>query len=135
MAAAVEQVTTQIHTFGSAVEIDPGHALLQEVHRSAGHVAWLNVQLEQSSPSCLADNALVGLYRKEREHLVRTCKAALDVGIAEREVRFAEDQGRFIATVLLAALAAAGLTGPQFAEARHSVAEALRSRVTRKELG
>ena len=66
MASAVELVTTQIHTFGSAVEIDPGHALLQEVHRSAGHVAWLNVQLEQSSPSCLADNALVGLYRKER---------------------------------------------------------------------
>jgi carotenoid cleavage dioxygenase-like enzyme len=40
------------------------------------------------------------LYQKERTHLVRTCKMAVDMGCAERTVQLAEDQGRLIAAVM-----------------------------------
>ena len=129
VAAAREEVHARLTTFGTPIAVDPGVALLQEVHRTAGHVAWLALQVQEAHTSELPGSALIVLYQREREHLVRTCKTALDVGIAEREVKFAEQQGHVIAAVLMAALAALNLSAQQLADARRVVAEQLRGKV------
>lgn len=103
--------------YGLPVEVDPGVALLQEVYRTAGHVAFL-----QQAVGEMGEHEMVGpvgregiddqgieshprtvpsvwlnLYMEERQHLARVCKMALDVGIAERQVRIAEQQGELLA--------------------------------------
>jgi hypothetical protein len=40
------------------------------------------------------------LYQRERTHLVRVSKAALDAGVSERLVRLAEQQGMLLAQVI-----------------------------------
>jgi hypothetical protein len=44
-----DQAAAAVVTFGLPREVEPGQALLEEVHRSAGHVAWLG-QLVASLP-------------------------------------------------------------------------------------
>jgi hypothetical protein len=104
-------------TFGRPVEVDPGQALLEEVHRTAGHVAWLaSVVAELDKDSVVwgvveeidrppgedgggggvetkrkaAPNAWVLLYQQERQHLARVAKAAIDAGVSERVVQVYE---------------------------------------------
>ena len=80
------EVRARASTYGKPLDVDPSTALLMEVHRSAGHVAWLNDAVS-TQPDVRTHEAqvLVELYRREREHLVRVCRGALDVGVAERE--------------------------------------------------
>jgi hypothetical protein len=114
--AAAEAVAT----FGLPREVDPLQALVEEVHRTAGHIAWL-----ESLISSLPENELkhrdvtgrferpavwVEMYQAERAHLVRVAKACVDARVAEREVRLAEEQGRQLASVLH--VAAGGDAGP-----------------------
>ncbi len=47
----------------------------------------------------------VELYQAERSHLVRVAKACVDAGVAERQVRLAEEKGRQLASVLQNVLA------------------------------
>ncbi len=127
VAAAKQRVAGEMATLGYPIEVDPGVALLQEVHRTAGHVAWLGEQVRDAPLSTERSAQIIVLYQRERDHLVRSCKMALDVGIAEREVRFAQEQGQQIAAVLSAALVALRLTGAELDRARAVVAEQLRS--------
>lgn len=55
------------------------------------------------------------MYQKERSHLVAVCKAAVTMGVAERAVRIAEDQGQLMASVIMAIFndTALGLTYEQ----------------------
>lgn len=101
-------------TFGAPIEDkDPGTILLEEVGRTAGHVAWLGERIQmfgldlsdagallQLSEQGYEKAAWVNLYQSERQHLIRACKAALDAGVAERKVRLAEEQGALLATVI-----------------------------------
>src|SRR5262245_27142449 len=41
MAAVKERIAAAANTLGNPIVVDPGVALLQEVHRTAGHVACL----------------------------------------------------------------------------------------------
>lgn len=106
--------------FGAPIQVDPGVALLQEIHRTAGHVAWLERKVRTMKESAIVwgkvaveeekkegggptgDYTLVRrqqastvnvwwqLYQKEREHLARISLAAIKAGIEERRVRLAE---------------------------------------------
>jgi hypothetical protein len=106
--------------FGAPIEVDPGIALLQEIHRTAGHVAWLERRVRTMKESEMVwgktmveeeskegggptgDYTLVRrqmsatvnvwwqIYQKEREHLARISLAAIKAGIEERRVRLAE---------------------------------------------
>lgn len=113
-----------VATYGLPRDIDPASALLEEVHRTAGHVAWLSQKISSLPEADLtwgvvsetdvtasafpgADteraaraNVWLELYHKERTHLVRVSKAALDAGISERLVRLAEQQGAMLADVI-----------------------------------
>lgn len=119
-----------VATYGLAVEVDPLQALLDELHRTAGHVAWLGALiadlehtededgktrsgLRQWRPAgefggSWVPSVWVELYQSERTHLARVAKSCLDAGVEERRVRLAEDQGRLVADVIRRIVAGLG---------------------------
>lgn len=128
-AAEREAAEEAVVTYGLPLEIDPLQALLEEVYRTAGHVAWLNqvirgleqdnltrgvtktVQLPDGTKRIEAGAGLsvwVGLYQSERAHLAKVAKAAVDAGIEERLVHIAEEQAKQLASVIRAIVAALG---------------------------
>ncbi len=124
VAARMEQARRAVATYGLPREVDPAAALLEEVHRTAGHVAWLHQKVQEideadlvwgvveevdkgsgeftgtDTTSAAKPNIWLELYHRERKHLVDVTKAALAAGIAERQVRLAEQQGALIVGVL-----------------------------------
>jgi hypothetical protein len=138
-------------TYGLPIEISPADALLQEVHRTAGHVAWLGERIQSLTPDDLVwstarevdkratetpgidttqaavEHAWVRLYREERAHLAAVSKAALAAGIEERRVRLAESQGALLAGVIRAVLGDLDLTPVQLERAAEAVPRHLRS--------
>jgi hypothetical protein len=123
--------------YGLPRVIDPAEALLEEVHRTAGHVAWLQAAVAEFDAAALswgvtssvsktsgefpgidttesaAPPVLLELYLRERKHLVDVAKAALAAGIDERRVRLAETQGLLIVRVINAILDDLHLTARQ----------------------
>jgi hypothetical protein len=136
-AARMEMARQAVVTYGLPREVAPDVALLEEVHRTAGHVAWLGQKVAALDPEEItwgvaeevdrgsgeftgvdrtekaAVNVWVQLYQQERKHLTDVCKAALAAGIAERQVRLAEQQGALLAGVIGRVLDALGLTPAQ----------------------
>lgn len=117
-----EKAAKAVATFGLPREISPDAALLEEVHRTAGHVAWLGelVQLADTSQltqrgeqGIITESVWLKLYQDERAHLVSVCKAAIAAGIAERQVRLAEQQGMLLAGAVRQILERLGLTPEQ----------------------
>jgi hypothetical protein len=107
----------QAKFFGQPKATDPHSALMDEIGRTAGIVGWLEDKLqrlkEDGTPEegvltqwskQLGDSPSVWMvmYQQEREHLVRTCVAAIKAGVAERKVQIAEQQGRLIAAMMFA---------------------------------
>jgi hypothetical protein len=105
--------------------VEPHEALLEEVWRTAGHVGWLGGVVRGLEPQQLvrgitktvqfrdgtrtvearaAVDVWVKLYQEERDRLVRVAKAAIDVGVEERQVRLAEGQAQQLARVIRAIL-------------------------------
>jgi hypothetical protein len=113
-----------VQTFGLPRDVDPHTALLEELWRTAGHVAWLGqvvADLEQGSivwgvtehrvgegPEGPIDvttrkaavNTWVELYQAERKHLTHVAAECVKAGIEERRTRLAEEQGLLLATVV-----------------------------------
>jgi hypothetical protein len=133
-AARMEMARQAVVTYGLPREVAPDVALLEEVHRTAGHVAWLGevvAGLDQDditwglaeevdkgsgeftgvdSTNKAGVNVWVQLYQVERKHLAAVCKDALAAGIAERQVQLAEQQGALLAGVIGRVLDALGLS-------------------------
>lgn len=100
-----------LNTYGLPKDVDPQTALLQEVQRTAGHVDWLedlvhNLEsqdaLKQYTEAGIAPAVWISMLVDERKHLVNAASAAIKCGVAERQVRIAEEQGRLLAMVLQA---------------------------------
>lgn len=135
-AANRDKAATAVAVFGLPVDVDPQDALAAEVHRTAGHVAWLGAKIagfqadaELVDTGRSAPSAFVALYQAERAHLVRVTKAALDAGVAERQVRFAEAQGRQVAEVV------SGIIAGMFAElVAAGIDDALLARIRRERI-
>lgn len=108
--ARTQQARQAVDRYGLPREIDPHDALLEEVHRAAGAVSWLGqiVAVLHDDKGDLVESTMFGeqpsvwlkLYQQEREQLRRVAKTAIDAGIAERQVRLAEQQGELIAQVI-----------------------------------
>lgn len=133
-----------VATFGLPVDVTPEHAILQELARTNGHVLWLADVVADLEPqhltwgktqeeegfdgqgevskttSTAAVNVWVELYERERTHLLAVAKAALAAGIAERQIRLAEQQGQLVADLLRAVIGdpELGLTPAQIVTAR-----------------
>lgn len=109
-----------LEAFGIPVVIDPHTALLEELHRTAGAVAWLGALVaeldreeviwgttkvktggddggttEEAKP-----NIWYELWARERKHLVEVANACVKAGIEERRIALAESQGRMLAAVV-----------------------------------
>lgn len=149
--AQMETARRAVVTYGLPREVAPDVALLEEVHRTAGHVAWLGevvAGLEQGDVTWgqteetrkgsgefpgtdvtekAAVNVWVHLYQAERKHLTEVCKAALAAGIAERQVRLAEQQGTILAGVIGRVLEELNLTADQRARVPEIVPRELRA--------
>lgn len=155
---AKTQLERSVRTLGLPVTTTPQQALLDELYRSAGAVAWLEAEVgklqaedltwgtaseekrtgvgemetevdltttvKQAKPSVLYE-----MYTRERTHLVYVAKVAIQCGIAERQIKLAEEQGRAIADAIRAVLEAPGLelTTVQLTVARTEAARVLRS--------
>lgn len=76
-----------------------------------------------------ARRALVDLEAQERDRCVRYAKVAHDMGIAEREVRLAEQQGELMATVIRNILGDLGLSPAQLELAPAAIQRRLREAV------
>ena len=147
----MEKARRAVATYGLPVDIDPAEALLQEVHHTAGHVAWLREQVAAISPEALVWgrtktrqgrgpdgpvdvtdegaelNVWLQLYQQERKHLVAVCSAALSAGVEERRVRLAESQGATLAGVIRAVLDDLGLSAAQLERVAEVVPRHLRA--------
>lgn len=125
-------------SFGTPAEgADPAETVLDEIRWAAGHVAWLRERVQETEPeafvwgvesevdkesgefpgvdttSSAKTNAWVRLYGEERDRLIRMCKIAHDMGIAERHVELAERVGSLMAGLLRGVLAELNLTEEQ----------------------
>lgn len=104
------EAAAAVQTFGLPREVDPEVALLEEIHRTAGHVEWLGQKIASLDESEVASTAWHEIYAQERGHLARVAKGAIDAGLAERRVRIAEEQGRLFAGAIRAILSDLQLT-------------------------
>jgi hypothetical protein len=147
VAAEKQMAEQRMRTYGSPIDVEPHVALLEEVRRTAGHVAWLSEvvsdllhdgdgyseSIDDDGKRTLRPktglkqmdmggkfekpSVWVELYQEERRMLARVCKMALDVGVAERQVRVAEVQGELLASTIRAILGDLGLSKEQQREA------------------
>lgn len=124
------------HGLARKLNVTPWEALLEEVRRTAGAVAWLQMKVAETEDDeqLLEDSQSVDdagmasgpapmrpwyrMYVAERQWLGRVSKMALDAGVAERMVAQVELEGERIAGVIMATLNAAELTPEQWERAR-----------------
>lgn len=134
---------------GLPLDVSPDAALLAEVQRSAGLVAYYQARVEEIA--ALGAEGLVWghtrtkvggddagdtyearpvvwlqLFNEERDRLVKVCAAALRAGIEDRQVKLAEQQGVLVAAVLKRILVRLNLTDAQAALIPTVVPEELR---------
>lgn len=127
-----------VEMYGLPRRVDPMEALLEELYRTAGHVDFLRIQIGELSESDMhgptgtegvddktglshhpeaKPHVLIGMYQSERAHFVKVSETCLKVGIAERQVQLAEQQGKLIAGMLVGFCKRLGLD-PQAPEVR-----------------
>lgn len=120
-AAQREQAERAVAVYGLPREIDPRTALEEELFRTVGHVSWLETLIRsgelkaEDSPTGKSrkvklDQAVFGggdqpsvwveLYQRERKHLTELIKLCASIGVEERRIRLAEDQGQAIAVAI-----------------------------------
>lgn len=124
IAAKKEMAREAVENYGLPRAVEPTVALTEELHRTAGHVAWLASvvrELEESEttgPVGQRDethhprhepSVWIRLYQEERKHLKDVAKTCLEVGIEERIVRVAEEQGQLLAQAVQAILTKLGI--------------------------
>lgn len=112
VAPAVNPQIEEAKRYGAERHINPFVAILDEVRRTAGHVAWLGLKVQEAP----TDDALLEshagwlkLYQKEREHLVKVCNDAVRLGLEERIVRVEERKAEVLVRAMVATLDALGL--------------------------
>lgn len=143
----MEQAATDlVNTFGVPVtDADPGTIILERIGTLAGHVRWLQARVEELQPDDVAwgtttiktggqdagtteeakPSVWVELYDRWGQQLQNLCIAALKVGLKEREVRIAEQQGAAICSLLDGLLLDLGID-PQLPATAEKVAKHLR---------
>lgn len=123
-----------LRRFGEPVDTTPTEALLDAVKWTAGYVAWLREKVASiTSDEKLVwgqtrnkvggedrgvtyeagPNAWLVLLGTWHDRLVRICAEAIKAGVAERQVRLAEQQGALVADVIRKILGDLELTPAQ----------------------
>lgn len=101
-----QMVAEHARTYGTPIETDPKAGLLQEVARSVGVVAWLELRVgnlsEDGQGEQLLEKTMFGnapsvwikQFEKERAHLARVCKWAIDTGVQQEYLDWMKDRGQ-----------------------------------------
>jgi hypothetical protein len=101
--AAIQEAQRRMVQLGGPVEMHPHEALLAMLHVASGHVVWLRNEIASlTSVGDFESRVLIQVYSDERDRVARVAKACLDAGVAERQVRLAEEFGSMLADVLRA---------------------------------
>jgi len=142
----VAEASGQVMTLGLSLEVSPDQALLDELYRTAGEVAWLDVKVRELDADDLVwgvtrvkdggddrgttkeakPNAWYLLWVAARDRLVKVAEACKKANIEERRIQLAEDQGRLIAGAIQQILTALQLTDEQQARVPQIVPTILR---------
>jgi hypothetical protein len=124
VAAQKQEAKVAVEKFGLPREVDPHTALIEELHRSAGIVAFLVQQTQgldtddmhgpvgQSGDGHHARreaHVWIRMLADERDRLRVVAKTCVDVGIEERRVRLIEQAGELLATAIRGVLDEFGL--------------------------
>lgn len=132
-------------TYGLPIEISPTLALMQEVWRTQGHVAWLAEVVKTINQDGLvwglaedvvggknhgktfkaAPNIWLNLYREERKHLAAVTRDAIKAGIEQSRLELEQQRAAAISTAFFGTLDALGLTEEQRAKALELFPQAL----------
>lgn len=119
VSAGREKAKQAIESFtGQVIDTDPIQALLDEVSRTAGHVAWLQARLSIWTMNTdveipASQKGWLDVYQYERMHLTRAAKVAIDAGVAQKQVALAEAQGQMLANAVNAILDGLNLSAEQ----------------------
>ena len=112
--AGRELAADAVRNYGLPVDIDPHTALVEELQRSAGHVAFLHAKV-QSLPEAEMEGPVGGaqggipehkpsvwiqMYNAERKHCAEIAAVCIKAGIEERKVRVAEQMGQVFAEAI-----------------------------------
>jgi len=122
-----------LESFGIPVVVDPHTALLQELHRSAGHVEWLGAVVADTERGGLAERSSVSglnepsvwvrLYQGERKHYLDVAKACHAAGIEDHRIELEQRDARMVVAKFERALTRMRLTDEQKHEFKVIAAE------------
>ena len=135
---AAEAARRAAQTLAVPIDTTPEQALIDEVKRAAGMVAFYQARIEEvdeadrdalvwgmtkhdtsgefPGPTYEATpNTWLQLWNQERDRLVRVSAAAIKAGIEERRVKLAEQEGALVAAVIRRILDSLNLTPEQSA--------------------
>lgn len=147
---AAAEAAEAARVFGLPVETDPQTAIIQELHRTAGVVAWLDIIVRgleqdrivngvtkietrtgfQAGRSVTVEgkpNAWVDLWQTERRHLVQVSAAAHKMGIDVQQTKLMETAAQMLAAAIMRILDQLTLTEAQQLIAGTVVPQVLRS--------
>lgn len=139
-AAEKERAAEAVETYGLPIEVTPEQALIDELHRTAGHVSWLAYMVAKVEEAELVGpvgsegmdksdvmhhpkaeaNIWLRLYQGERKHFADVAATCIKVGIAQRQIELAEQQGELIARLVTGILDDLGID-PRSSEARDAI--------------
>lgn len=133
-AAEREIARREVAQFGLPRDVEPSEALLEELRRTAGWVAWLESTVVEAGDSELvreyetddgsfkSTSPYYELLTAERRHLVAVAAACLKAGVEERRVRVIEQGAAFAAQAIRVVLERLGhrLDDPAVEEAVRS---------------
>jgi hypothetical protein len=100
----LEAELAALPTMGEPVAVDPISALLGEVRRCAGSVAYLGLMirgldpedLTESTPAGAQTSALVKLWQQEREMLRKICADCVKAGVSVKRVEIEREKAQLI---------------------------------------
>lgn len=145
-----QQQQAAVVTYGLPREVPARQALLEELYRTAGHVAWLEATVRDLDPGALTwgitkavdkqatqfggrdttSQAVVsvwlGLYHRERKHLIEVSATIEKLKLDEREVALKEQQAVELVGFLRRMLVRLGLN-PLAPEVHQVVQDELRT--------
>ncbi len=99
--AVVQETQRRMVKLGMPIEVHPHEALLSMLYLASGHVAWLREEVAGTDDlGTFEARVLVQLYGEERDRVAKIAKAALDAGVAERQVVIAERYGEMLYQLL-----------------------------------
>lgn len=111
-----EKAARAAQLLGIPVEIDPHSALLNELHRTAGLVEWVQEQIHNDQNAMVTNQdgtkqltPWFRLWQQERDRLTKVAESCARAGVEERRVAIIEDQGRLMSQLLRAVLSELGV--------------------------